>query len=139
MVLPPVRDTFRAIATTVVPEAGRLDTAGWAELERLVEKTLEPRPEAIKRQLRFLIRAIELLPLFRRGRPFTRLTPEERTSFLAGLENAPILLLRRGFWGLRTLVHLGYYARPEAGREIGYRADRRGWEARRIPEAPVSS
>jgi hypothetical protein len=131
MVLPPVRETFRAIAATVVPEAERLDAAGWAELERLVEKALEARPAAVRRQLRLLIRTIGLLPLLRRGRPFTRLTPGERATVLAGLESAPILLLRRGFWGLRTLVYLGYYARPEAGREIGYRADPRGWEARK--------
>ena len=138
MVLPAVRDTFRAIAATVVPEAERLDEAGWAELERLVEKVLEKRPEAVRRQLRLLIQAIQLLPLLRRGRPFTRLTSAERTSFLAGLEDAPVLLVRRGFWGLRTLVYLGYYARPEAGRGIGYRADPRGWEARR-PEVTGSS
>ena len=134
MVLPPVREAFRAIAATVVPEAGRLDTAGWGELERLVEKMLEPRPSSIKRQLRMLIRAIDVLPLLRRGRRFTRLTAPERTKFLAGLQDAPLLLLRRGFWGLRTLVYLGYYARPEVDREIGYRADPRGWEARRTAQ-----
>ncbi len=134
MVLPPVRETFRAIAVTVVPEAEGLDEASWGEVERLVEKTLEPREEAIKRQLALLIRAVGLLPILRYGRPFTRLTAGERTRFLAGLENSPVLLLRRGFWGLRTLVYLGYYARPEAGREIGYRADPRGWEARRAAD-----
>ena len=130
MVLDSVRDVFRAIAVTVVPEAERLDAAGWAEVERLVEKTLEPRPASVKRQVRLLIRAIGLLPLLRRGKRFTELSPEARTAFLSALENAPVVLLRRGFWGIRTLVYLGYYARPEAGREIGYRADARGWDAR---------
>jgi len=138
MVLPPVRDTFRAIATTVVPEAERLDAAGWAELERLVEKMVEPRPAAIKRQLQLLIRAIEILPLLRRGSRFTRLAAPDRASFLSGLENAPVLLIRRGFWGLRTLVFLGYYARPEADREFGYRAHHGGWEARRAAGAGAS-
>lgn len=131
MVLAPVAETFRAIATTVVPEAERLDAAGWAELERLVEKMLAPRPASMKRQLQLLIRSIEYLPLLRRGGRFSRLAGPARTAFLSGLENAPVLLLRRGFWGLRTLIYLGYYARPEAGREIGYRADPGGWEARR--------
>ncbi len=130
MVLPRVRGTFRAVAATVVPEAERLDAAGWDELERLVEKTLESRDEAVKRQLGLLFRAIEVLPLLRWGRRFTQLRPPERTRFLAALEDAPLLLLRRGFWGVRTLVYLGYYARPEAGREIGYAAHPRGWEAR---------
>jgi len=38
-------------------------------------------------------------------------------------------IIRVGFWGLRTLALLGYYARPEAAQEIGYTADPRGWEA----------
>ena len=131
MLLAPVRTTFRAIAVTVVPDASALDEAGWAALEALVEKTLEPRPAAMKRQLLAFVRAIEHLPRLRWGSGFTALSPERRTRFLTSLEHAPLLLLRRGFWGLRTLVFLGYYARPEAAAAIGYRADARGWEARR--------
>ena len=131
MLLAPVRDTFRAIAVTVVPQASALDEAGWNALEALVEKTLTPRPASIRRQLVLFVRAIEHLPRLRWGRRFKALSPDERTRFLSSLERAPVLLLRRGFWGLRTLVFLGYYARPEAAAEIGYRADARGWEARR--------
>jgi len=126
-----VRDTFRAIAVTVVPDASALDESGWNDLDALVEKTLARRPPAMRRQLVLFIRAIEHLPRLRWGRPFTALSPDERTRVLSGLEHAPLLLLRRGFWGLRTLVFLGYYARPEAAAAIGYRADARGWEARR--------
>jgi len=130
-VLAPVRRTFRAIAVTVVPEASALDEPGWAALEGLVEKALEPRPDAMKRQLAAFVRAIEHLPRVRWGRGFTDLPPDRRARVLSALEHAPLLLLRRGFWGLRTLVFLGYYARPEAAAAIGYRADARGWEARR--------
>lgn len=126
-----MRDTFRAIAVTVVPDASALDEAGWNDLDALVEKTLARRPPAMRRQLVLFVRAIEHLPRLRWGRPFADLSPDERTRFLSGLEHAPLLLLRRGFWGLRTLVFLGYYARPEAAAAIGYRADARGWEARR--------
>ena len=131
MLLAPVRDTFRAIAVTVVPEASALDEPGWSALEALVEKTLAKKPAGMQRQLVTFVRAIEHLPRLRWGRPFTALSPLERTRVLASLERAPLLLLRRGFWGLRTLVFLGYYARPEAAAAIGYRADARGWEARR--------
>ena len=126
-----MRDTFRAIAVTVVPDASALDESGWNDLDALVEKTLARRPPAMRRQLVLFVRAIEHLPRLRWGRPFTALSPDERTRVLSGLEHAPLLLLRRGFWGLRTLVFLGYYARPEAAAAIGYRADARGWEARR--------
>ena len=131
MLLAPVRGTFRAIAVTVVPEAAGLDEAGWAALEDLVEKALEARPDAMKRQLVAFVRAIEHLPRLRWGRAFTDLSADRRARVLSALEHAPVLLLRRGFWGLRTLVFLGYYARPEAAAAIGYRADARGWEARR--------
>jgi len=131
MVLDPVRDTFRSIAVTVVPQASALDEPAWGALESLVERTLESRPAAVRRQLVLFLRAIEFLPRLRWGRGFTACEPDQRTRVLSGLEHAPILLLRRGFWGLRTLVFLGYYARPEAAAEIGYGADARGWEARR--------
>jgi hypothetical protein len=136
MVLAPVRETFRAFAATVVPEATGLDSSAWADLEELVESALERRPASVKRQLRALVRAIDLLPVFRWGRRFVNLGARERTLFLASLQDAPLLLLRRGFWGLRTLVYLGYYARPQAADEIGYRADPRGWDARRTQGIP---
>lgn len=131
MILPPVRDTFRAIAVTVVPDASALGEDGWSALEALVEKTLAKKPAGMQRQLVTFVRAIEHLPRLRWGRRFTALSPDQRTRFLSSLEHAPVLVLRRGFWGLRTLVFLGYYARPEAAASIGYRADARGWEARR--------
>jgi hypothetical protein len=131
VLLAPVRDTFRAVAVTVVPEASSLDEKAWADAEALVERTLARRPAGMQRQLVVFLRAIEQLPRLRWGRAFTALDPEKRLRFLSALEHAPLLLLRRGFWGLRTLVFLGYYARPEAAVEIGYGADARGWEARR--------
>ena len=101
------------------------------ELERIVELALTSRPPRLQLQLVILIRAIEWLPLLRYGRRFTRLASERRARVLAALQESPLLLLRRGFWGLRTLALMGYYARPAAAASIGYRADPRGWEARR--------
>jgi len=126
-----VRPAFRAIGSTVVPEAAKLDEAGWGELELIVADALRLRPPRLVRQLVTLIRLIEILPLVRYGRPFTTLTPERRTRVLAALQDAPLLLLRRGVWGLRTLILMGYYGRPAAAQGIGYRASARGWEARR--------
>jgi hypothetical protein len=130
-VLASVRPILRAIGATVVPESMHLDAAGWSTLERIIGDAIAPRPPAVQRQLRLFIRLVEWMPLVRFGKRFTRLDPERRTRVLTGLENAPLLLLRRGFWGLRTLVLMGYYGRPDAAREIGYRAAPAGWEARR--------
>lgn len=120
---------FRAIAETVVPEAAGLDEAGWDELEAIVERALAGRPPALQRQLRLFIRLIGLAPVARHGRTFAALEPAQRSRLLAGLQASPLLLLRRGFWGLRTLIYMGYYARDAAAKEIGYHASAAGWEA----------
>lgn len=130
-ILAPVAPAFRALATTIVPEAEALDPRGWRELERIVEDALGRRPRGMRRQLVLLIRLLDVQPLFRYHKRFTTLDAGRRTLVLRRLERSRLLLLRRGIWGLRTLVFMGYYARPAAAAEIGYRADPRGWAARR--------
>lgn len=127
----PVRPSFRALATTIVPEAVRLDEEAWNEVEQIVEQGLKSRPAAIRRQLRLLVRVLEVLPLLRFGKTFRSLDLERRTRFLLAIQDAPLLLVRRGFWGIRTLVYMGYYSRSAARAEVGYRATAAGWEARR--------
>jgi hypothetical protein len=125
----PVSAIFRAFVTTIVPEATKLDTRSWNELESLVDEMLRDRPAGLQRQLRLFLRAIEWLPVFRYGRPFTALNASNRERVLCHLHDHRSELIRTGFWGLRTLAFLGYYGRAEAARDIGYRADSRGWEA----------
>ncbi|HEU5262853.1 MAG TPA: gluconate 2-dehydrogenase subunit 3 family protein [Gemmatimonadales bacterium] len=122
---------FRAVAATVVPEAAQLDAAGWAEVEKIVERALADRPVALRRKLMAFLGVVEWMPLLRYGRRFSTLDSARRERLLSAFERAPLLLIRRGFWGVRTLVFMGYYGRPAAAAVIGYRADPRGWEARR--------
>lgn len=129
-VLAPVRREFRALAAAIVPAATALDDAGWAELEAIVERALAARPAKLRRQLALFVRLLTVAPLLRHGRRFPALDPASQARFLGAMERAPLLLLRRGFWGLRTLVFMGYYGRPAAAATIGYRADARGWDAR---------
>lgn len=130
-VLEPVRPVFRALAATIVPDAAHLDERGWSDLERIVEDVLASRPERMRRQLALFVRALDVIPLARHGRRFTALDAERRTRVLRGVQDAPLLFMRRGFWGLRTLVYMGYYARPEGAATTGWRANPLGWQARR--------
>ena len=130
-VLSPVRSIFRAVVSTVVPEAKDLSEAGWNELLALVETTLQNLPHVMHRQLRLFIRTIQWLPVFRYGRCFTSLNAEERRQVLCYLQDHRLEVIRCGFWGLRTLALLGYYGRPEGVQATGYGADPRGWEALR--------
>jgi hypothetical protein len=129
-VLAPIRGAFRALCCTFVPEMAGMDEHAWGEAEAIIETFLASRPDAVRRQVILLVRLLDLLPVFRWGRRFRALDAERRTRFLAALQDAPLLLARRGIWGLRTIAFMGYYARTEAAAAIGYRADRRGWEAR---------
>ncbi len=130
-VLAPVRGVFRAVVVTVVPDAKQLDEPGWLAVEELVEDALQIRPPALRRQLQLFLRAIEWLPVVRYGRTFSALRDEQRGCVLRYLQDHPLQRIRCGFWGLRTLVLLGYYGRPEAAHAIGYAPDPRGWEAAR--------
>jgi hypothetical protein len=122
--------TLRAAAEAIVPESFGLDTQGWRDFDAIVERALADRPPKVQRQFGLLLRIIEMLPLLRHRRRFSSLQPAARTRLLDSLQESRLLLLRRGIWGLRTLVFMGYYGRNDAAREIGYRASAAGWAAR---------
>jgi hypothetical protein len=124
-----VRPTFRALVCAVVPEAASLDEDAWGEVEGLVERALEMRPENLRRRVLLFLRLIEWLPVARYGRRFTSLDAAHRARFLTSLQDHPVQLVRLGFWGVRTLALMGFYGRPEAAKAIGYAANPRGWEA----------
>lgn len=129
--LEPVRGVFRAVALSVVPECDQLQPDEWSALEAIIEHALSERPESLRKQLVTFLRLIELMPLLGHATRFTRLDAERRQRVLSSLQNSRAALLRRGFWGLRTLIFMGYYARPDAAVAIGYRASPDGWAARR--------
>lgn len=125
------RGTFRAFAQTVVPEMTELDEAGWTRVERTVEHALAQRPARMRRQIGLFMTIINHLPRLRYGRSFTALDAARRAAVIDVLQHAPVLLLRRGVWGLRTLVLMGYYTLDATMTAVGYRAHARGWEMRR--------
>ena len=96
----------------------------------------------MSRQLVVFLRLLQALPVARYGRPLSSLNARQRTKFLESVERSPVLLVRRGFWGVRTLVFMGYYTRDDVAQSIGYRASRDGWAARggtisTVPLAPT--
>ena len=138
----PVRHILRAVATTVVPESSSLDEHAWTEVEGVIEEALAKRPNRVKRQLLVFFRLLQVLPIARFAKPLTRLDARQRVAFLESIERSRILLIRRGFWGVRTLIFMGYYTREDVDAAIGYRAHRDGWAARggtaaTVPLAPT--
>lgn len=125
-----LRPTLHALAEAVVPGTTALDVGGWSAFDRIVTNAIAARPPRMRRQLALFIRAIEWLPLLRYGRTFSRLDPRRRHRFLESLQDSRLLLIRRGFWGLRTLILMGYYTQAQVIGAIGYQADPRGWSIR---------
>lgn len=134
--LTPVRGSFRAIARAVVPASAGLDEAAWIRAEDIVDEALADRPAGVRRQVVLFVRVLNLLSGLRFGRRLERLDAARTQSLLAALERSPLLLLRRGVWGIRTLAFMGYYGRDEARRSIGYAARPGGWEARGATQGP---
>jgi hypothetical protein len=126
-----LQNPFRALAVAFVPEIGGCTSGQWDKLVRIVSEALGERPVAMQRQVLLFIRILDSFALLRYGRRLDRLDPLRCIALLEAVGNAPVLLLRRGVWGLRTLVMMGYYAQPDIQAAIGYRAHPRGWEARR--------
>jgi hypothetical protein len=100
-----------------------------------MEGALASRPAAVKSQLRAFLRLLNLLPLATTGHTLRGLPPARRTAFLESVQRSRLALLRRGLWGVRTLLFMGYYNQDAVRVGIGYRAHPDGWEARRREEA----
>ena len=126
------RGTWRAIGTAVVPELANADDAAWHDIEATIASALATRPPAMLRQLELLLRIVASLSRLRFGRSLERVDQARREQFLLALQRSPLKLVRGGIWGLRTLVLMGHYTRPQVMAGVGYRADARGWSARRV-------
>ncbi len=125
----PVRAVFRALVRAVVPAAASLDEAGWSRAEAIVDEALADRPASIRRQIVLFMRLVNVMAFVRYGRTLAGLEAGKARRFLSSIERCPVLLLRRGLWGVRTLGYMGYYAQENIQREVGYAAAHEGWAA----------
>ena len=127
----PGGDRFRSIMAAVVPEAVALSEDEWRHAAAIIARAIAARPAGVRRQLGVFVHALDLVAFVRHGRGLRALSPTQRTALLESLSRSRVLAVRRGVWGVRTLAFMGYYARPEAARAVGYRASVAGWAARR--------
>jgi hypothetical protein len=109
-----------AVGARLVPEVAGLTAAQRDEFRAIVADALADRPEAMRRQFRAFLGIIERGPMLRFGAPFSRLAPGRQDRVLRWLQDCPVTLLRKGFWGMKALVLMGYYARPAAAAEVGW-------------------
>lgn len=108
-----------------------MNKAQWTTFYCVIDNALAKRPAKMARQLKLFLNIINILSLIRFHRPLHRIDRSQRGRLLSSIQESKILLFRRGFWGIRTLVYMGFYANTETAAALGYRAAPRGWELRR--------
>jgi len=111
---------FMLVAESITPEVAALDAAGRARLTAIIDAALMDRDAATRSQFGTFLTVIRIAPLFRFGRTFGRLDEGRKNAVLKWFEDCPIGLLRKGFWGLKVLVFMGYYGQEATWSEIGY-------------------
>lgn len=111
---------LQTVAARIVPGLANLSPPDCSRFLAIVDRALLDRPPAVRRQLGVFLGVIRWTPLLRFGAPFERLDGRRQDRVLRFLESCPVGLLRQGFWGLKAIVFMGYYGRPEAWDELGY-------------------
>jgi hypothetical protein len=119
-------DFLFIVGARIAPGLRELDASDRAIVRAIVERAIAARPPALRRQLALFLNVIRWAPIARYARPFDRLPPPRQDAVLRWFQNAPIAALRSGFWGVKTLVFMGYYGRPDVGASIAYRPSRQG-------------
>lgn len=123
-----VSDFLFTVGARIAPGLSELDSNGRDGAAAIVARALASRTPAMRRQLALFLTVLRWAPVVRYGRPFDRLSPPQQDAVLRWFQDAPLTPLRQGFWGVKTLVYMGYYGRPELGAAIAYRPSRRGNE-----------
>lgn len=119
-------DFLLTVGERIAPGLAGLDDSARARARAIIQHAIAKRPPSLQRQLGSFLHVLRWASLPRYGRPFERLNQAQQDSVLRWFHDAPLAPLRHGFWGVKTLIYMGYYGRPEAGHAIGYRPSRSG-------------
>lgn len=118
---------FAHLARRIVPETAEMDTEQQQLFWRAVDNMLAARPK-LTAQFKLFLNVLRWSPLLRYGRRLDRLPGEKQDRILTWFQNAPFLLLRRGFWGLKTMIFVGYYGGAGIEDKIHFTPSRTGNE-----------
>ena len=74
----------------------------------------------MRRQFATFLGVLRWVPLARYGGPLDKLRAERQDAVLRWFEDCPVSILRKGFWGLKAMIFMGYYGQPETNDLVGY-------------------
>ncbi len=114
---------LKVLAARIVPEISDLDASGLGRFFGIIDGALQDRPASVRRKFATFLGVLRWAPVPRFGRPFELLPVERKDAVLRWFEDCPVSILRKGFWGLKAMVFMGYYGQPETNELIGYAPD----------------
>jgi len=117
------RDSVRrlkTVASVIVPGFSRLHHNRQERFLEIIDDALSERPEGMRRDLALFLKVLDFAPFFRWGRSLGRLEASTAERALSWFQEAPIPKIRQGFWGLKTLIFMGYYGQSDVWPELGY-------------------
>jgi hypothetical protein len=117
---------LQVVAARIVPETAELDATGLSRFFGIIDHALQERPAKVRRQFATFLGLIRWAPVARYGTSLENLRADRQDRVLRWFEDCPVGLLRKGFWGLKAMVFMGYYGQPETNELIGYAPDSNG-------------
>lgn len=117
---PEKAEFLQELAARIVPETAELDGAGLSRFFGIIDGALLDRPASVRRQFATFLGVVRWVSLLRYGGPLETLRAERQDAVLRWFEDCPVSLLRKGFWGLKAMVFMGYYGQPETNGLVGY-------------------
>jgi len=122
------REFLAALGHALVPPTRGMSPERQARFFAIIDTMLAARPRRTVRLLRIFLAFVRWFPLLRFGGRLDRLDGERQTAALHWFQDSPLASIRTGFWGVKTLVYMGYYAQPDVAEELGYTPSRNGNE-----------
>ncbi len=111
----------RAIAETIIPPGGAFDVDPQAvDPVLLFDNYIDGLSRLQLKAIRAIISAIEYAPLVTRLTRFTKMSPDQRLSYLQGWEKSRILSKRNIFLLLKMLIMMSYYSDDTVAEAIQY-------------------
>jgi hypothetical protein len=111
---------LQVLAARIVPETTELDAAGLGRFFGIIDKALLDRPPEVRRQFATFLGVIRWAPVARYGTSLENLRADRQDKVLRWFEDCPVGPLRKGFWGLKAMVFMGFYSQPETNELVGY-------------------
>lgn len=112
---------FEALQGCLVPPARQFTDDQKKQSRQIINRVLQSQPASQQNKLKLFLILIELTSIMRTGKRFHALPYEKQERVLLIFFDAPIGILRKGFWGLNTLAKMGVYGQSSVYPEICYR------------------